>query len=47
MATPEIAYADNYEELVGKKPAETPVVETKVVSAPVKAAAKAATAEVK
>lgn len=46
MATPEIAYADNYEELTGLKPA-APVVETKVVSAPVKAAAKAATAEVK
>lgn len=46
MATPEIAYADNYEELVGKKPVE-PVVEAKVVSAPKKAEAKTATAEVK
>lgn len=42
---PEIAYADNYAELMGE--AKAPVVETKVVSAPVKAAAKTATAEVK
>lgn len=48
MSTPEIAYADNYEELVGKKPvAETPVVEAKVVSAPKKGETKHATAEVK
>ena len=43
----EIAYADNYEELVAGDAKATPVVETKVVSAPVKAAAKTATAEVK